>query len=520
MNGMTAGREPDEDDGLIEDLPELGDLAEEEPLGVDEPPGADELGLDADGEERIGLDDSTGVEDEAGLYALDLPPDDEVGDEDDVDAIPIEGLDGEDEYGWADTGKERDEPLDVDEIDLVEPAPIGGEDHGEEGVEEALDFAGVSGDEVPHLPPMSDSPDDDEDAEDLAIGEDAIIEAAVLDYEAERRQMGRSLPPRLEPPACVVEHLGPGAPIFALAPGPPLLAGGAGLFRVGDRAEPLATQGLDDVEVIAVALDASDPRRMVVGTRASGALRSIDGASFAPANAWAGEGRDVAQSFVVRLEKRARLWGCSASGALFRSDDFGASWAGPLLLKPVVALATPPDGGVVALCAGRDAPAQIARSEDGGQRWTAVDGPPLAPGAGELFLAVLRDAIAVSADEDPEGPFLSTDRGKTWTRMPGLPPTGAMALAWEPGGLTLYAAHFFESEDRGVVVRHRPGGGEGAVVLDVAREATARGVAPSGDPEGDHRVYAIDARCEGERTLLHVATGAGLFRVRIDPGRP
>lgn len=517
---MATGREP-EDDDLIAELPDLGELGGDEPLGADEL-GADGLGLEevAGGDERVGLDDSTGLEDEASLFALELPPADSVTDEEDVDAIPVEGLDGDDEHGWADTGHGEDEPWDPSEVDIPELTPIGGEDRGEEGVEDALELGGPSGDEVPHLPPLRDRPDEDEEAEDLALGEDALIEEAVLSYDEERRQMGRTLPPRLEAPACVVEHLGPSGPVFALTLGPPMLAGGAGLYRVGERCERVAAAGLEEAEVVAVAVDPSDPRRVLVGTRLAGSLRSTDGgASFTQASAWAVEGRDVAQAFALRHEARGRVWGRTGGGALFRSDDFGATWVGPLLLKPVVALATPEDGGVVALCAGRDAPAQVARSEDAGQRWAAVDGPPVAIGAGELFLAAFRDAVAVSADEDPGGPFLSGDRGKTWARMPGLPPTGPMALVWEPGGLTLYASHFFDGEDRGVVVRHRPGGREGAVVLDVAREAGERGVAPGGDPEGDHRVYALEARREGEVTVLFAATGAGLFRVRVDPDR-
>ncbi len=516
MSTMAVRRDDDDED-LLEDLPDLGGLGDDEPLDDAQ------LGLDdeATGErEEVGLDDSTGLDDDASLYALELPPEDRVTDEEDVDAIPVEGLDGDDEYGWADTGKSEDEPFDASEVDIAELTPIGGEDRGEEGVDDAIELGGPSGDEVPHLPPMRGVPDDeDEEAEDLALGEDALIEEAVLSYDEERRQMGATLPPRLEAPACVVEHLGPHAAVHAFTLGATSLACGAGMYRVeADRAVPIDAVGIDGLDLISVAVDPRDPGRIVVGTRLAGALRSIDGRTFAPANAWAVEGREVAQSFVVRHEREGRVWGRTSGGALFRSDDFGASWTGPLILKPVVALATPEDGGVVALCAGRDAPAQIARSDDGGQRWAAVDGPSIGT-SGELFLAAFRGSLAVSADEDPGGPWLSNDRGKSWTRIPGLPPTGPMALAWEPGGLTLYAAHFFDGDDRGVVVRHRPGGSESAVVLDVAREASERSIAASGDPEGDHRVYALEARREGDRTVLHVGTGAGLFRVRIDPER-
>ena len=103
---------------------------------------------------------------------------------------------------------------------------------------------------------------------------------------------------------------------------------------------------------------------------------------------------------------------------------------------------TPPTGGVMVLCAGKDVPAQLAWTEDGGGRWSAVDGPGL-PSDGEMSLAYGDGYVAVACDADVAGPFLSSDAGKTWARVPGLPPTGPIALVKEEGGLSLYAAHFF-----------------------------------------------------------------------------
>jgi hypothetical protein len=523
MPNPARARDEDDDDLLeLPDGPELADL-DDEPLGDDELGLSDEEG---DEDERIGLDDSAGLDDDASLFALDLPPEEREDSADDADdLIPVEGLDDGDEYGWSDTGNDEDEPWDAADLDLPSLSPLSGEDGGEEGVDEAHDAAGARDDDATGLPPLR--PEDGEEGDDeLSLGEDALIEEASLGDDEERVHDGAVLPPALDGSACRVEHLGPseGGPILDVALGLSPMACGAGVFIVrDDRLHRLPAAGLEGLEVMSIAIDPREPSRVLVGTRASGAFRSTDGgASFAPANGWADEDRAVAQPFVVAVEDSpgdALVWGRTASGALFRSADFGASWVGPLLLKPAVAIAPLEGGGLVALCAGRDAPSQIARSQDGGQRWAAVDGPPLPSTHGEPFVAASRDSIAVAVDDDLRGPFLSNDRGKTWTRVPGLPPTGPMALAWEPGGLALYAAHFFDGGDRGVVIRHRPGGGESAVVLDVAREAAERAVEDGGDPEGDHRVHALVAQRDGRRTLLLVATGAGLFRVLVDPDR-
>lgn len=469
----------DDEDDLLPELPSAS-------LDDDELPGDDDLGLvreiDLPPDQPVGLDDSAGMDGEA-IYALDLPPEDDVSDEE-VDAIPVEGLDGDDEHGWTDDPrvKEEEAPWDPAELDLPGLSPLSSDDGGEEGVDDMVQLGG-GGDEAPDLPLLAGG---DDDIDDLTLADDVVVRT-FDDGES-------SFAPLLEPPACRVEALG-GGPITCLAPG---LAGGPkGLFAVKDErlgAERLSTERLSTIDALSVAVDPEDPRRVVVGTP-SGALRSEDGGrTFTDTNEWARERGEAPGAFAVRWESSARLWGASAAGALFLSEDGGLSWSGPLLLKPVAALVV--EGGVVALCASRKVPPQLARSEDGGQRWTAVDGPPSVEVP--CSLAVLRDAVAVASSA---GTFLSRDRGKSWARVPGLPPARLVALADEPGGLTVYTAHSLEG--RAVVARHRPGGGEPALVLDL---------------EADE-VSALDASASGGLTVLHVATSAGLLRVRVDPDR-
>ncbi|HJL14144.1 MAG TPA: hypothetical protein RMH99_00740 [Sandaracinaceae bacterium LLY-WYZ-13_1] len=514
----------DDDDDLILDLPPLG-------TGDDEStPEDDDLGLEdlvatdtEEDDEEVGLDDSTGLEDEQSLFALELPPEEAEAAEGEkgLEELPFdEGIDADgEEEGWTEeSGAASDEPWDPHEADLPELAPLGTEDGGEEGLDEVVDL-GIDGDAVPHLPALDLDAGEDEEAEELSIGEDALIEEAALSFEEERRQMGREVPPALDAPGCTVAHLGPRAgAIYAVElSSHGSLAGGHALHRLGPSGlSPVDAPALADHDVVSIARLDDD---VVIGTRLGGAFTgAFDGDALGPLRRSEGlEALDASpQEFHLRAEAGgARLWGRGAGGGLYRSEDRGRSWTGPLLLKPALALATPDEGGVVVLCAGRDAPAQLVGSEDGGERWAAVDAPDLAEG--DSYLAVCGELVALASDADAGGPFLSADGGRSWARVPGLPPTGPMALVREPGGLSLYAAHFFEGSDRGVVVRYRPDGGEPGRVLDVAERAADLGDVDEGDREGDHRVYALRASSEGETTVLHVATGVGLFRVRIDP---
>jgi len=487
---------PEEDDDLLPPLPPLADDDD------DALPDAGELGLDAllpddaEAAESVGLDDDTGLEDDAPLYALELPPEETAIDEEDVDAIPVEGLDEGAEYGWTDDGaSQADEGWDPAEMDLPTLSPLGGDDGGEVGLDDAIDLGGRGADDVSHLPPLDADEGDEDDA-----GDDLLLDVAAMITDVDEAP-DRSLPAPLE--GVAVTHLGPREGAAAVRP--PYVGGAASVWVVrGEGCERLGSGGLEAAEVVAVA---GDGDALVVSTAAGEVLRSDDaGASFAPVTSF---GKDAAQSFHLRREAgTTRLWGRTGGGALHASDDFGRTWKGPLLLKRVVAIVTPPTGGVMVLCAGRDAPPQLAWTEDGGGRWSAVDGPGL-PAEGEMSLAYGDGYVAVACAADVAGPFLSSDAGKTWARVPGLPPAGPIALVKERGGLSLYAAHL--DGDRGVIVRHRPGGGEAGLVLDVAEEAERLGL------DGPHRIVDLSLACDGDRTVLHAATGVGVFRVTVEP---
>jgi hypothetical protein len=515
----------EDDDDLLPDLPPLGDEDEE-------PPESAELGIDDEiaelpEDDSVDLDDSTGLEDEEPLFTLEMPPDKEGDDEagvegvegvedEGVEAIPIEGLGGEREYGWTEgADSATDETWEPDEADLPSLVPLSTEDGGEVGLDEEVDL-GVEGDDaVPGLPPLGEDTDE-EGPDDLAIDEDALIAEAARAFDEEAAASAQAPPAVFEPPGCTVEHLGPSDDaIVGLDLSDPPLAGGARLYRIAERCEPLEAAGLEGRAIVSVVRVDADV--VVVGTRRAGPFVSSDGGATFVRSAGLDEDH-VAQGFHLRREAGgARLWGCTGRGALHRSDDGGRRWVGPLLFEPALALATPAEGGVVVICAGRNAPPQLVGSVDGGERWAAVEGPPLPEGAsvGEVSVAVSGERVAIASAVDGGGPFLSADGGRTWARVPGIPPTGPMALARERGGLSLYASH--HREGAGVVVRYRPDGGEAGVVLDVAAQAGAHGAPERSGEDGAHRIHAVRASADGAVTVLHVATDAGLFRVRVRP---
>lgn len=465
---------PDDDD-LLPELPELE-------LDDDGLPVEDDLGLEAEidlpPEEGTESDDTTGLDEEFIHELVDLPPDDPLEGDEVEEEIPVEGLGGDDEYGWVDDPRAaggQDEEWD-DGFELPELTPLTRDDGGEEGLDDLVQLGG-SGDEVPHLPPLGD--DEDEESEDIGIDD----EVSLRSFDDEPMTLGWTL----EPAACRVDVLGD-KPVVCFVRG---LAGGpGGLFATQEDWRRLG--GVE--QVLSMAVDPQEPSRLVVGTN-TGALRSVDGGrTFAPANGWATEGRETAQPFFVSCESSNRLWARTASGALYRSADFGASWSGPLLLKPVVALAADADG-VVALCAGRNVPPQVVHSEDGGQRWNASDGPPLEPES--IALAIRRSFIAVSS---AAGSFLSADRGKKWSRLPRFPQAAALALASEPRGITVYGAHPIGG--RLCVVRHRPGGGEPTLLVELDAEA-----------------HALHSERSEALTVLWLASSGGLHRLTVDLGR-
>lgn len=455
--------EEEEDDDLVDDLPPIGPLEDDEE-GLD---GLDlAASIEADGPETIGLDDSAGLED-PDLFELELPTDEAV-DEEDFDPIPIvETIDEGDEYGWTDeVSSHAEESWDAGELGLPELRPLGRDDDGgAEGTEEVFELGDRDDDAVPDLPPLEDLDADEDEGIDLELGVPEPEEEATL-------------PPLLDGVAVEILVQGPVLDVAVTERGV-WAAGRGGLYRDGRR---LAAEGLAGTPLSICA----GPGWVLTGT-AEGTFRSVDeGARFTPVEALSGG----AHHFV--LEASGTVWSRGPTGRVQRSDDGGITWSPPLLLTKVAALATP-GRGVITLSAPESARPQLASSEDGGARWAAADAPPFERALGAACdVAACGDRIALASAADPGGPFLSRDRGRTWLRVPGLPTAEAVALRDE-GTLEIFAAH------------PQPTG------TTIARHVPDQDVASGALVEGAGAVHRLVVAPDG----LLAATERGLLRIRV-----
>jgi hypothetical protein len=504
------------DDDLLPGVPALDGGGEEGgPL-----PGLDEEDADPAGDELVGLDAEAGTGedtdddlggDEAGSWTTDA---DDAGEIDD----------GEEDFGSEESGWTDDATTNVEDeeaFDDLEGASLV-PDRGEEGVEECPAEEGAD-DALDG--PLSNAFERDNRATDDDTNEFAFLEEAPSpwgDDSAESRSLTSfGLAPGV---SLDVDHLGPSvdAAMCVSSEAGRVLAGGThGLYQsCDDRLLVLWADEGESEGVTTVVCDRSDRNRIAIGTRLAGVRISRDGGiTFDSANGWNRLARDVEVALFVAGEPtadRVRLWARTRSGALFRSDDFGSTWSSPVLLTGVRAFAVDPEGGGVAAVVASRGAVHIARSHDGGAAWSMqaasmVPGLALA-GSGELALATLGHVVVLAHPDDPAGVHISHDGGATWTSDTSLRGACALALVREENDVVLYAGLFAPGEDRGVVVRCGPED-VSSLILDVAAERRVRSLDALGDPDGDPRIFAIEARAAAGTTHIFVATGAGLFRV-------
>jgi hypothetical protein len=527
----------DDDLDLLDELPELPSLGDDEVVGVE---GGVEDELDDDDEKSAAdpadpgkkssvLDDEEGpaedfddpievtegsMLDESRDATLDLG-------EDDVDA------DGE-EYGWT-GGDEAPGASALDFVeDVEEPETTSEDDGGAEGVEESPTLA-FEGDDAPAgLPPMRrDEESGDDLADDLDLEDDGAIELD-LPPEDEARLMGASLPPPRSTEAHVRYH---GAVVDVSLAGEALYLVGDELARVtGSGAEACPAVGLGAEELLSVSVRGE---LVAVGTRLGGLFRSMDaGRTFQPANAWR-SGNEPSVGCRVAGDAAGRLW-LWAGGALYRSDDFGARFVGPVLPAPVIDANLDDSGAFVVACGSLGGGIDVLRASEDGRGFRAIvpAATGLARAAGAIAVAVAGDRVALAQEGDANGPLVH--RGGRWSRVPEL--AGCHALAWV--GEVLYGATNVASGDRGLVLAcafRAAGDDEGeerdvSVVFDLdalprvrsgsssmqrraesaSSSSDAREWLGEGVPE-EHRIFAIRPRGD---TLL-VACGAGLVELAL-----
>lgn len=481
--------------------------------GGHETAGLDDVGLDDVGLDDVGLDEGARARgdhratlergaapsllEDVAAPALELG-EDEVG--------------GGDEYGW--TGDDEAPGTSAADFldDVEEVAAATEDDGGEEGVEETSSLAFRGDDELSGLPPLR-GEEADGDADDLDIEDDGAIELD-LPFEDEARLTGVALAPVRPARSRFRFH---GEVLDLGAEGETLYLAGDELVRLEPRAvEACAAAGLQAEELLAVSVCGDV---VVVGTRLGGAFRSVDaGRSFVPANGWR-SGNEPSVGCRVAGDAAGRLW-LWAGGALYRSDDFGARWAGPVLPAPVVTACLDDRGALVVATGSLPGGVDVLRATDDGRGFRALlpTVAKLSREGGELSLAVSGDRVAIAPEGDPEGLFVS--QGGRWFRVPEL--AGCHAVTWV--GETLYGATHVAAGDRGLVVRCAFNGGTREVSIVFELDALSRGPSGSSGMRPREHEWVGDGLSESHRihglwprgSTLLVGCGAGLVELALE----
>jgi hypothetical protein len=372
----------DDDDDL--DLPDSSsELQDEEGW---EPDDDSDLGLqgDDDDEDSDGLDDDSELEDASQSDAL-VGDDEEdatswlddgsgrdsealvADDDDELAELESDGSSESSEAVGALAGEDWDDP----EIDLDEDAPLIG-DGGEEGFGDESVLSGLDLDRLPPLDDAGEAGEGELEADPFAADLLAALASDIGAEEALELVAPGIRCARL--PAAQVElelMLQPGHPLRAL-----LAAGDVGLGwhdglcvaeASADRAERrdaggsvlLALAGARVAGATLIALSSPE------GVRCS----SDAGRSFSVAHHLGGDDGSsaVASLAITRGASGAQLWAAAPEGALWRSDDLGASFERVRDDVRVLRLVSDGERQLIALGRARDGTARALRSSDGGR---------------------------------------------------------------------------------------------------------------------------------------------------------
>jgi photosystem II stability/assembly factor-like uncharacterized protein len=238
----------------------------------------------------------------------------------------------------------------------------------------------------------------------------------------------------------IVMHGGPFAGVVvALVPHPTepgtlyLAAFGSGVYKSvdGGRRWSSASRGLEDLSVLALAVDPQSPRTLYAGTD-SGVFVSRDSAE-----AWRRGGTSIAgrnvRSLVVVPNKPTVLYAATNEGILW-SQDRGASWTPRnvgLPTRDLRVLRLDPSRPTRLFAAGFGG---VFRSDDEGRHWRAVN-----HGLTDLRVRALAfdptRPETLYAGTAGGGVFITSDGGKTWRPLTeGLRSPTVLSLFVTPQG--------------------------------------------------------------------------------------
>jgi hypothetical protein len=455
-----------------------------------------------------GAAEELGEDEVAAHELLEEPQDDswledaEAGDALDVGTFSEElGEDAGESWLGEESLAEAGEELGEDELP-PSSAPDAGEEGPEHEPDELLDESG----------PSVGSDLDDEPLDDSWDLADTESEAPTLPAFA--------LP---EPSSVSFVRLGAEGVVFAAAAaGGRVVLGGDGVHGV-DLAmhAPLDGRLLNarriatPADELLTALAFVGERALIAATAHGRILRSEDeGSVWEQVAALGGEdsGQAAIELVVDRAAPGARVWARAHGGGLFRSDDRGTHWAGPVLPHPVRAVATDGQGGVVA-AASSGVPQVLCASD--GLDWKPS---PLALPAPPVLVAARGDVWALAFARGAA--LVSVDRGRTAVRWPLLAGASAITLVeTDDGAVHLLGAVYDDRGDHATLIAaavDRDGAARGAHrIADLDAIFPATGDEPGEETEA--RVEALVPLDSAARRIL-VVTARGLAVITRDAG--
>ncbi len=498
-----------DNDLAAEDLDVLGDLLEQELADDDQASAlveddgrlASEDDLFADLIEYVASTDSTERPDEElqdGGYDLD-----------DLDEGWVEEDGGSPEQGADDS-----EWFSGDELEEFTD-----DDHGAEGPVEKEEFD-FNHDPLEHH----------DEREDERIGIDEVLGRLGLELPDVSSE---ELEPLVEVAAGVLLdtiYLGPSdTPIEAVAMcklGP--LAGADGLYTLGADGQlhrgPLPASG-ENFQVESLSCVGDD---IFVGTKSSGAFRTrARSAAWTAINDWftGGLADDVSSSesigagltvFATQTGSHIRLFGLTAAGQLFASDDRGRSFHGPLTRQRCLA-ATVVEGtsAVLALVGSRDAPQLLRADFNLAFEPVAVAAELTGPPDTEYKLCACQETYLLVRDLSTAPLLCSVDAGRTWFEASQI--HGPTAVAIDPDNPTWLAAAVRERKrDLGLVRISEDGGHTWKTALVTGRDLEEDEVGPPVPLSAtrDGTVLSLCIHSDTKRRLL-CGTRSGVYQANF-----
>jgi photosystem II stability/assembly factor-like uncharacterized protein len=219
--------------------------------------------------------------------------------------------------------------------------------------------------------------------------------------------------------------------LFAGSPG--------GIYRSSGGGRAWKHTGLEDIAVVALAVSQRFDRNGLVlaGSEGQGIFRSVDGGkSWQPARAGLAPNCSVNALLRYGCGEDEYWLAATGDGSLWQSDDEGQVWAEILAAtEPGLTLAEGPGQLLAGLKDGG-----LLTSTDNGRSWLAAS--PLYGRGWQRLLTGQQDRLLAIAP--PDGVWLSTDRGQSWSQTIAASPdspvlafaaVGNIWLAARPEGL-------------------------------------------------------------------------------------